>query len=90
MFSLEKRRLNENILAAWQYLKEDYRKDKERNSVRECNSFNLKKSIFRLDMRKTFFTTRVVRHCSRLPREALDAPHCDLTQQTAKHHTDDC
>jgi len=89
LFSLEKRRPQGNLLAAFQYLKEDYRKDEERNSVRECNSFKLKKSRFRLDIRKKFFTTRVVRHCNRLSREAVNAPHCGLTQQAAKDHTDD-
>jgi len=43
--------------------------DRTRGSVS-----NLKEGRFRLDIRKKFFTMRVVKDWNRLPREAVDAP----------------
>jgi len=80
LFSLEKRRLQGDLIAAFQYLKRAYRKDGDRLFSRACcnrtrgNDFQLKEGRFRLDIRKTFFTVRMMKHWNRFPGEVVDAP----------------
>jgi len=65
---------------AFQYLKRAYRKDRDKLFSRACcdrtrgNGFKLKEGRFRPDIRKKFFTVRVVKHWHRLPKEVIDAP----------------
>jgi len=79
LFSLEKRRLQGDFTAAFQYLKEAYKKDGGGLCPRACsdrtrgNGFKMKEDRFRLDVRMKFFTLRVLRHWNRLPIEAVAA-----------------
>jgi len=81
---LEKRRLPGDLRAAFQYLKEAYRKDGEGLFTRVCSDrtrgkgCKLKEGRFKLDIRKKFFTMRVVKHWNGLPREAVDAPSLEV------------
>jgi len=71
---------------AFQYLKGTYRKDGENIFSKACcdrtrsNGFKLMEGRFRLDSRKKFFTMRVVKHWSRLPREVVHAPSLETFQ----------
>jgi len=67
LFSLKKRRLRGDLLADFQYLKENYKKAGEGLFIRACshrtrgNGFKLKEGRFTLIIRKKFFKIRVVR-----------------------------
>jgi len=73
LFNLEKRRLRGDLTAAFQYLKKIYKKDGDKLLSRACcdktrgKGFKLGEGRFRLDIRKKFFTMRVVKHCTHCP-----------------------
>jgi len=86
LFSLEKKRLRGDLIVASQPLKGPYEKDGDGLFSRACsdrirgNGLKLKEGRFRLDIRKNFFTERVVKQWNRLPREVVNAPSLETFQ----------
>ena len=80
LFSLEKRRLWGNLIVPFQYLKGVYKQEGEQlftlvvGDRTRGNGFQLRQGRFRLDIRRKFFTQRLLMHCNRLPKEVVDAP----------------
>ena len=82
-FSLEKRRLQRDLMEAFQYVKGAYKKDWDRLFSRACyertrrNGSKLKDGRFRVDKRNKrnkSFMMKVMKHWKRLTREVVEAP----------------